>query len=147
MAIYNYECEKCGHKLEVEQTPKTYKLLKKCPACKKHALVRDYSAMNVYYYNECRTIGIKAERNSNPTSLEFQDRKRQDKIDFGTHKFASHVKAGVIDRDQAKDLVEKHLDVETPWGEMDKQSQKKIFSGPKEEQAKKMETYIEKGTV
>lgn len=147
MAIYNYQCENCDYKLEVHQTPKTYKLLKKCPSCKKNKLVRDYSEMNVYYYNECRTVGIKAERNSNPSSVEFQDRKRQDKINTGIQKFAPQVKRGVLDKEQAKDLIEKHIDVETPWGEMDKKDEKKIFSGTKEEQATKMETYIEKGTV
>jgi putative FmdB family regulatory protein len=147
MAIYDYICENCSFELEIEQSPSKYKILKKCPQCHKLKLNRNYENLNLYTYTECRSLGVLAERNSNPSSVEFQDRKRKDKINFGIQKFEPQIKRGVIDRDQAKDLIEKHIDVETPWGEMDKKDEKKIFSGTKEEQATKMETYIEKGTV
>jgi putative FmdB family regulatory protein len=46
MAIYQYECEKCGHKFEVQRKiGETDKELK-CPKCGAEHPQRDYSGFN-----------------------------------------------------------------------------------------------------
>lgn len=143
--IRTYICDECNIYVEKDHKDIHEKLIKKCPKCNKKTLYQDLSGIYVHDGSP-KTVGSLAEKNAK-RKYWLEDTIRQDKINTGIQKFAPQVKRGVLDKEQAKDLIEKHIDTETPWGEMDKKDEKKIFSGTKEEQATKMETYIEKGTV
>ena len=138
-----YICDSCLIWMEHEHKNIHEKLLKKCPKCKKSKdFYQDLSG--IYTYNSCRTVGALAEKNSDKeTSYELQDRKRQDKYDRGMMKFEPHIQKGFIEREQATELVEKHMDVDS--AAMNPGKQQELFSGTQQEQAAKITRYIEKG--
>lgn len=61
---YDFECQACGHELEVQQSIKEYKVLKKCPKCKKNKLSRVYIAPYLAIMKEPETVGHLAYRNT-----------------------------------------------------------------------------------
>jgi len=81
MPEYSYSCDPqeggCGHTFSVIQSMSDYKKLKKCPVCKKHKLIRDYSLDNVSGSVKgsggAKTIGHLAELNSSRLSSDQRE--------------------------------------------------------------------------
>ena len=69
--LYEYECTKCGHNFEIEQSIKA-KAKRKCPACSKNSLERLlFGGQAAFVRNEITTIGQLADWN-------FKKNKKQD---------------------------------------------------------------------
>ena len=147
MPIYDYICDNCEHKLSVHQQIKYFKLLKKCPQCKKNALYRDYSESNIYFKDDVpKTLGSLAEKRSDKNKLEIEDRRRADKKETLQMRFAPHVEKGHMDVDQANSMIEKALDAPRNTSlELNRKVKKEISTGTKAEKQKKITNYIEKG--
>ena len=88
MPTYEYECEKCGHRLEAFQSIKARRL-RKCPECKQSALKRLISAgaavifkgsgfYQTDYRSESYKKGAEAEKNSTckPAAAKKPDAKK-----------------------------------------------------------------------
>ena len=81
MPEYSYCCDPqqggCGYTFSVVQSFSQYKVLKRCPKCKKHKLIRDYSEDNVTGSVKgsggARTIGQLAEKNSSRMSSDQKE--------------------------------------------------------------------------
>ena len=72
MPEYTYECDiesgGCGNVFSVLQSISKYKVLKRCPECKKHKLVRSFETDNVSGSVAKLTLGNLAEKNSSSLS-------------------------------------------------------------------------------
>jgi len=79
MPIYEYECEKCDHNFETEQTLKA-KPKKRCPICKKNALQRLIFSPVVSIKGRINTVGQLAEANTKKLGKHAHDRLNKDKI-------------------------------------------------------------------
>ena len=85
MPEYSYVCDPqlggCGHLFSVVQSLSEYKQLKRCPECKKHKLVREYSEDNVVGTVKgskgAKTLGHLAELNSSRLSRDEKQRLRK----------------------------------------------------------------------
>lgn len=58
-----YICDKCDHHLVVEQ-PMNEALKKKCPECGKFKLYQDLTGQHSFVYQDPKTLGHQAERNT-----------------------------------------------------------------------------------
>ena len=58
-----YICDNCDHHMVVEQ-PMDEPLKKKCPECKKHKLYQDLSGQHSFVYQDPKTLGHLASRNT-----------------------------------------------------------------------------------
>jgi putative FmdB family regulatory protein len=96
MPIYEYECNNCGHTLEVKQsyqdTPK-----KKCPECKKYKLRRVISLIYAAVKGTATTVKQQAERNTAEMGkYELQERRQQHEKEKQQAKLQSLKTAGVV---------------------------------------------------
>lgn len=58
-----YICDACDYHFEVEQD-RDAPLKKKCPECGKHELYQDLTGQHAFIYQEPKTVGHLAERNT-----------------------------------------------------------------------------------
>lgn len=85
MPVYEYECSNCQHSLEEFQSMSD-KPLVKCPACKKHKLVRCIGVPMMVRDSAPKTLGSLADRNAAKMSpdekkkIAEQQRTRRDEV-------------------------------------------------------------------
>jgi len=139
--IYEYKCDNCGHNFEIKMSISEFKELKKCPECKKNKLKQVFHVPHTYVYNEPTTVGLQGKRNWENTGTYEKDKIKREQKEFDHYrKFKPLVDRGLISPDKVPDPHK-----ESPFGEMDKQTKKKIFTGNKKEIKKKVKKYIEEG--
>lgn len=76
-----YICDSCDYIFMVPQ-PMHEALLKKCPRCKKHQLYQDLTNIHTFVYQEPKTLGHQADRNTDRMSkyeLETKTKKKKRK--------------------------------------------------------------------
>lgn len=64
MVTRYYICDACGHHMVVEHDSIHEPLKKKCPECKKLKLYQDLTGQHAFVYQEPKTLGHLAERNT-----------------------------------------------------------------------------------
>lgn len=85
MPEYSYTCDTdnggCGHCFSVFQTLSQYKLLKRCPNCSKHKLIRSYEEDCVYSSTKSSTkgmtLGSLADKNTSKLSSDERESLRK----------------------------------------------------------------------
>ena len=63
MPTYDMVCENCNFSFEIQQSMSD-PLPVRCPQCKKHKLRQNYSAPHCFVYQDPKTVGHLAERNT-----------------------------------------------------------------------------------
>jgi len=63
MVARYYICDNCDHHMVAEQKMHA-PLKKKCPECKKMQLYQDLSGQHSFVYQDCKTLGHQAQRNT-----------------------------------------------------------------------------------
>lgn len=102
-----YICDKCGHELSIRQELHDEKRLKKCPACKKHALYQDLTGQHSYVYGEPTTVIHQADRNASKAGkYELEAKRREAKISKDKPRLERLKKAGLI-KESAEEVPEK----------------------------------------
>lgn len=146
--FYPLICNKCSHEWEVQWTIAEYeeKLKKtKCPSCKSKRIEQDFASKvnDVLCTTSCRTLQALAEKNTRQMgSYELEKKRSEHTAAKNAGKLRILKEQGLISPD-ATELPK----VKRPYGEMDKETKKKIFSGSPEEQNKKIQKYIKDGDV
>ena len=77
-----YICDSCEFEFTHTHTSMDAPLKKKCPECGKHALYQDLSGQHSFVYQDCKTLGHQAQRNTDKMGkydLEMR-RKRDSKV-------------------------------------------------------------------
>lgn len=75
-----YICDECDHSFVVKQNLHD-PLKKKCPNCGKHKLYQDLTGQHTFVYQECKTLGHQAERNTERMGkYDLEERRRKDKF-------------------------------------------------------------------
>lgn len=73
-----YICDNCDHHMVVEQNMHD-KLKKKCPECGKMKLYQDLTGQHSFVYQECKTLGHQAQRNTDRMGkYDLEERRRRD---------------------------------------------------------------------
>lgn len=137
MPKYEYNCEKCDYNFEIYQSFKDYKELKKCPRCKKNSLLQVFYPVHSYSYQEPKTLGHQAARNTERVfgKYELEDKRKKDAYEKKLMRKKPLIEKGLI----PEDAMEKER--KPAWyGELPKDQTKDIMSNKK--RAKK---YIQEG--
>jgi len=77
MVTRYYICDECDYHMVAEQKMDA-PLKKKCPECKKHKLYQDLSGQHSFVYQDCKTLGHQASRNTERMSKYELESKRRD---------------------------------------------------------------------
>lgn len=138
--IYEYTCKKHGS-FEVQKPVKDFQEKEECPICKKKCDQVFYSP-HCYIVKEPTTLGHLADRNSKSMGkYELQEKSRKDRLEEVKRKYQPAIDRGFLPPDHKIP----DPDAPPPFGKMDKDVKKKLFTGEKKEQKKKIRKYIEKG--
>lgn len=144
--FYPLICNKCSHTWEVQWTISDYdeKLSReKCPNCKSKKVQQNYQNKDFLCTISNRTLGTLAESNNKKLGSYGLEKQRHDhNAKKNEGKLQLLKEKGVISQD-ATELP----NLKKPYGEMDKEVKKKIFSGSPEEQKNKINKYIKDGNV
>lgn len=119
MPEYSYCCDPqqggCGYTFSVVQSFSQYKVLKRCPKCKKHKLIRDYSEDNVTGSVKgsggARTIGQLAEKNSSRMSSDQRQMLNKKHNEYRDKKDSLPVKGERIKKAKEKPWYRSNNDV------------------------------------
>lgn len=132
MPTYQYECRKCKHELELQQSFKDEPLVK-CPKCKRNELFRVISGGNGFFLSN-RTIGILADKNDAKFSTDYKKSQKK-KNTVKKDALSEHLQDGAS-------IVKPDKVAKKPWFLKDqKVSDQKLKSATPEQQ----KNYIEKG--
>jgi len=73
-----YVCDECDHSFMVEQKMDAH-LKKKCPECGERKLYQDLSGQHTFVYQDCKTLGHQAQRNTDRMGkLDLEMRRERD---------------------------------------------------------------------
>lgn len=138
-----YICDNCDHSYETWQ-PLHEKLHKKCPKCKKNKLYQNLLGImgNV---NEPKTLGQLADLNTKKLgAYGLQERERREKEQANAEE---RQRAKVASEKTGMNYVAKCDLPASKRKKLDKEVEKKIFSGDEKTQRKKIDKYINTGEV
>ena len=104
-----YICDKCDCHVVFEQNMHD-PLKKKCPECDKRALYQDLSGQHTFVYQDCKTLGHQASRNTERMGKYDLEEKRRN------HDKAKRLKKkpSVWYNSEGKNLKEELKDLNTP---------------------------------
>lgn len=73
-----YICDECDHSFMVQQKMDAG-LKRKCPECGKKALYQDLSGQHTFVYQDCKTLGHQAQRNTERMGkYDLEERRKRD---------------------------------------------------------------------
>jgi len=103
-----YVCDHCDYSFMIQQD-RDAPLKKKCPACGKRKLYQDLAGQHSFVYQDCKTLGHQAERNTERMGKYALEDKRN------KHKKIKKDKPKPWYNSEGVDLTKKlsHLDTET----------------------------------
>jgi putative FmdB family regulatory protein len=136
-----YICDNCEHSYEVYQ-PLHEELHKKCPKCKKNKLYQNLQGITGQI-KEVKTLGQFAERQNKKLGkygLEKRIKEEKDQADNFQRQ-----RAAAATEKFGKKFVAACDKPESPIKPLSKETTKKLFSGDKKEQEKKIRKFIQNG--
>ena len=90
MVTRYYICDHCGYSFEIQQNMHD-RLKRKCPSCKSVSLYQDLSGQHTFVYQDPKTLGHLADRNTERSGKYELEAKRED-----------HAKVNKIKREKNK---------------------------------------------
>lgn len=134
-----YICDNCGHELSVRQNLHDEKRLKRCPKCKKHALYQDLSGQHTHVYQEPKTLGHLASRNTERFGkYELESKQNELQINREKAKVEAGKQMGILPENATK--LPDRKSFYNPEGKDLKKELKDVIKSPK-----KIKDYIIKG--
>lgn len=90
--VYSFECEKCGHKFDLQvDMDKIVGYKPKCPSCKSSKTYRDYGSENVTMQPPIKTLGAWADKNKMSGEAQAhilnQNKKKDTKLPEGVTRY------------------------------------------------------------
>jgi DNA-directed RNA polymerase subunit RPC12/RpoP len=138
MVTRYYVCDACEHEFVLEQ-PMMEDLKKVCPKCKKQALYQDLTGQHVFVYQECKTLGHQAQRNTERMGkYELESKRKQDKEAKEKPRLDHMKKHGVVPANATE--IPKNKSWYNTTGENLTEKLKPVLEDPK-----KTQKYIEEG--
>lgn len=129
-----YVCDACDYHLVVQQELHDEKRRKKCPNCKKNKLYQDLTGQHTFVYQEPKTIGHLAARNTEQAGkYEIQSKQRQMDADRNKSKLELAKKSGIVAED-ATELPEAPKPWFNPTGADLNKELKTVLSSPEKAQ-------------
>lgn len=102
-----YVCDNCSNLLVVQQELHDEHRYKRCPKCKKHKLYQDLTGQHTFVYQEPKTIGHLANRNSERAGkYELEAELRRQKLAKEKPQLDNLKKAGIV-KESAEELPSK----------------------------------------